>query len=77
MHELALVHQLRVGVVDRRSQNGPVAFQQAVFSLLLAVVASDADPSKVALVLVALGIGIGNALYAPTFSAMQTTNRMP
>jgi predicted MFS family arabinose efflux permease len=43
---------------------------QAVLSIVLAVVATDPDPSKVVLVGVVLAIGIANALYAPTFGSV-------
>lgn len=67
---LSMVGGMLADALDRRRLLVVVAFQQAVFSVLLAVVASDAEPNQVALVLVSLGIGIGNALYAPTFSAV-------
>jgi MFS family permease len=55
---------------DRKRSLMVLCIQQAAFSLLLALVTIPADPSKVALVAVVLAIGIGNALYAPIFSAL-------
>jgi MFS family permease len=55
---------------DRRRSLLVLSVQQAVFSLILAVVTIPEDPSKVAMVAVVLAIGIGNALYAPIFGAV-------
>jgi MFS family permease len=55
---------------DRKKSLMVLSVQQAVFSLLLAVVAIPANPSKVLLVAVVFAIGVGNALYAPIFSAL-------
>ncbi len=55
---------------DRKKSLMALSVQQAVFSLLLAVVAIPANPSKVLLVAVVFAIGVGNALYAPIFSAI-------
>lgn len=44
--------------------------EQLLLSLLLAVIASQDDPSRTALFLCVLAIGIGNALNAPAFSAV-------
>jgi MFS family permease len=55
---------------DRRRSLLLLSLQQAVFSLILAVVTLPEDPSKVAMVAVVLCIGIGNALYAPIFGAV-------
>ncbi|WP_426572632.1 MFS transporter [Aquihabitans sp. McL0605] len=55
---------------DRKRSLLIICVQQAVFSVLLALVTIPADPNKVAMVVVVLIIGIGNALYAPIFSAV-------
>lgn len=55
---------------DRKRSLMILCIQQALFSLLLALVTLPDDPNKVAMVAVVLAIGIGNALYAPIFSAV-------
>ena len=55
---------------DRKRSLMALSIQQAAFSLVLALVAIPANPSKVALVGVVFLIGVGNALYAPIFSAI-------
>lgn len=67
---LSMVGGALADTFDRKRILVVLALQQAVFSIVLAVVASHADPNRTALVLAVLAIGIGNALYAPTFSAV-------
>lgn len=67
---LSLVGGALADAHDRRKLLVVLSVQQAVFSLLLALVTAGGDPNKVALVAVVLAIGCGNALYAPTFSAV-------
>lgn len=55
---------------DRRRVIVIVALTQLLLSLLLAAVMIPEEPSKVALLLVTFGIGIGQAIYAPTFMAL-------
>lgn len=55
---------------DRRRIIATVAFSQLVLSLLLAAVMIPDEPSKVALLLVTLGIGVGQSVYAPAFNAL-------
>ena len=55
---------------DRKRSLIILCIQQAVFSLLLALVTLPAEPNQTAMLLVVLVIGIGNALYAPIFSAV-------
>ncbi len=55
---------------DRRKTLMALSVQQAVFSLALAGVTLAENPSRVLLVAVVTCIGIGNALYAPIFSAV-------
>lgn len=67
---LSLVGGAMADALDRKKLLVALSIEQAVFSLLLAVVALDPSPNRVALVAVVLAIGVGNALYAPTFSAV-------
>ncbi|HRW37280.1 MAG: MFS transporter [Acidimicrobiales bacterium] len=55
---------------DRKRSLMALCIQQAVFSVVLAAVCAPAQPNKALLLLVVLAIGIGNALYAPIFSAV-------
>ena len=55
---------------DRKKVLVVLSIQQAVFSIVLAAVTAPDDPNRVAMVLTVLCIGIGNALYAPIFSAV-------
>jgi len=55
---------------DRRSLLLWVAVQQAVLSLVLAFIVAADEPSKTALLAVVLAIGIGQAVNAPTFTAV-------
>lgn len=57
-------------MIDRRRLLITAQFWQMAFSLLLAVVASGDDPSRVAIVAVVTAVGVGNALNAPAFSAV-------
>lgn len=67
---LSLVGGAMADSYDRKRLLVALSIEQAAFSLLLAAVALDASPNRVALVAVVLAIGVGNALYAPTFSAV-------
>jgi len=67
---LSIVGGALADSLDRKKLLIALSLQQAAFSLLLALVATSADPNKVVLVLVVLAIGIGTSLYAPTFSAV-------
>lgn len=55
---------------DRRKVLMVVAVQQMAFSLLLAWLARGTDPSLLGLVVVVFIIGIGQAVHAPTYSAL-------
>lgn len=57
-------------VIDRRRLLITAQFWQMAFSILLAVVASGDDPSKLAIAAVVTAVGVGNALNAPAFSAV-------
>ena len=59
--------------VDRRRLMIGVALLQTVLSMVLAVVALADEPNRIALVLIVFGIGLGNAINGPTFSAMLPT----
>lgn len=55
---------------DRKKLLMVLSVQQAVFSIVLAVVTLGDSPNKVAMVATVFFIGVGNALYAPIFSAV-------
>ena len=55
---------------DRKKLLMVLSMQQAVFSLILAAVTLPHSPNRVAMVAVVFCIGVGNALYAPIFSAV-------
>jgi predicted MFS family arabinose efflux permease len=57
-------------VFDRRKLLMAVAVEQGLLSLLLAWVVSADDPSRVAIVAIVFGIGMGQAVYGPTYSAL-------
>ena len=68
---LSMVGGMLADAVDRKKLLIALTVEQALFSGLLALVALGGDDaSKWALFAVTLAIGIGNALYAPTFSAI-------
>ncbi len=55
---------------DRKKLLMVLSVQQAAFSLILAMVTLGESPNKVAMVATVFCIGVGNALYAPIFSAV-------
>lgn len=57
-------------LVDRRRLLIWVSVEQLVFSFALALITRSADPSRPGIVLTVLAIGIGQALYAPAYSAL-------
>jgi predicted MFS family arabinose efflux permease len=57
-------------VVDRRRLLVLVSVQQLLLSLVLAWLARSSSPSLWGLVLVTFLIGVGQAIYAPTYSAL-------
>lgn len=65
----SLVGGALADVLDRRKLLIAVAVEQLVLSAGLTVLATDEDPNKVALVAIVLGIGVGQAIHAPTYSA--------
>jgi MFS family permease len=56
-------------VVDRRRLLIIVSIEQLVFSLALAGITRTTDPSRSGIFLLVLAVGIGQAIYAPTYSA--------
>ncbi len=67
---LSMVGGMLADQFDRRTLLIAVSIEQGLLSLLLAQVARDADPSKVALVAIVFGIGVGQAVFGPTYSAL-------
>jgi MFS family permease len=67
---LSVVGGALADTVDRRRLLITVAFTQLALSFVLAAVAAPERPSEVALVVVVFAIGIGQALFNPTYSAM-------
>jgi MFS family permease len=67
---LSLVGGALADIFDRKWVLILVSIEQAFFSLVLAWLARGADPSIAGLVLVTAFIGIGQAIYAPTYSAL-------
>jgi predicted MFS family arabinose efflux permease len=57
-------------IIDRKRLLVMVSWQQLLFSLVLAWLARGSDPSLSGLVLVTFVIGVGQAIYAPTYSAL-------
>lgn len=60
-------------IFDRRRLLLAVGVQQSVFSLLLAFLAFQDDPSRIGILACVLGIGMGQAINAPTFSSLLPT----
>lgn len=67
---LSIVGGLLADTVDRRWLLIGCQVEQMVLSFVLAVVVQQDDPSKTALFLCVLALGVGNALNAPTLSAV-------
>jgi MFS family permease len=67
---LSLVGGALADAVDRKKLLIVLSLVQAVGSVALAAVALSDTPNRAVLVAVVLAIGCGNALYAPTFSAV-------
>lgn len=55
---------------DRRRSLTILSLQQAVFSILIGVVALPASPNRWLLLLMVFGVGVGHALYSPILSAV-------
>lgn len=67
---LSLVGGLLADSIDRRTLLVLGQAEQMILSFVLAIVAAQPNPSHTALFFCVLGIGIGNALSAPTLSAV-------
>ncbi|MGI8662568.1 MAG: MFS transporter [Acidimicrobiales bacterium] len=57
-------------LVDRRRLIIWVSIEQLAFSIVLALIVRSPDPSRLAIFLAVLAIGIGQAVYAPAYSAV-------
>jgi MFS family permease len=57
-------------VVDRRRLLIVVSIEQLIFSLGLAAITRTDNPSHTSIVLMVLAVGIGQAIYAPAYSAL-------
>lgn len=66
----SLVGGLLADLFDRRRLLITVSALQGVLSILLAWVARVEDPSRVWLVAITFGIGMGQAVFGPTYSAL-------
>jgi MFS family permease len=66
----SLVGGLLADMVDRRRLLVIVSATQGILSLALAVVARSDDPSKVGLVGIVFLIGVGQAVFGPTYGAL-------
>lgn len=70
---LATLGGVLADILDRRRLLIWMQLEQLVFSVLLAVLAAGPHPSKWAIFLCVLAIGIGNALSGPAIGAIQPT----
>jgi len=66
----SLVGGALADMFDRRRLLVTVSLTQGALSLVLALVVRDGDPSKVALVGIVFLIGMGQAVFGPTYSAL-------
>lgn len=67
---LSIVGGLLADTIDRRMLLVACQAEQMILSFVLAAIVAVDRPSKTAILLCVLAIGIGNALNAPTFSAV-------
>jgi MFS family permease len=67
---LSMVGGLIADYVDRRRLLVAISLEQLAFSLLLALACRSQHPAHLTIFLLVLAIGIGQAIYAPTYSAM-------
>lgn len=67
---LSMIGGVVADLVDRRRLLIVVSLEQLVFSVALALVCSGANPSKVLIVAFVAAIGVGQATYAPAYSAV-------
>lgn len=66
----SLIGGLLADSIDRRRLLVVVSVFQGILSLVLAAVTRAEDPSRVALVLIVFGIGMGQAVFGPTYGAI-------
>src|SRR5882762_9473294 len=57
-------------LVDRRTLLIIVSIEQLAFSFGLAAITRSSDPSRTGIVLMVLAVGLGQAIYAPAYSAL-------
>ena len=74
---LSVVGGALADTIDRRRLLIGVAVSQLVLSFVLAAVAAPDRPNEVLLVVVVFGIGIGQALFNPAYSAVLPAARGP
>lgn len=67
---LSIIGGLISDLVDRRALLIIVSLEQLLFSFGLAAITRSSDPSRVGIVLMVLAVGLGQAIYAPTYSAL-------
>lgn len=67
---LGLIGGVVADLVDRRKLLLLITLTQIVFAVGLALVVRADDPSRLAIFLVALGSGVGNAMFMPAYSAL-------
>jgi MFS family permease len=67
---LASIGGLVADVVDRRRLLILVSVEQLVFSLVLAAIVAQPDPSHAAIIATVVAIGIGQSMFAPAYSAV-------
>ena len=67
---LSAIGGLVADVVDRRRLLIIVSLEQLAFSMGLAAITRASDPSRAGIFLMVLAVGIGQAIYAPAYSAL-------
>jgi MFS family permease len=67
---LSLVGGYVADIIDRRRLIMWVSVEQLAFSVVLALIVRSPDPSRLAIFLCVLAIGVGQAVYAPAYSAV-------
>jgi MFS family permease len=67
---LPMIGGLLADKTDRKRFLIVLSLEQLVFSLGVAAVVSVPDPSKVLLVVMVLGVGVGSAMFGPAYSAV-------
>jgi len=67
---LSIVGGTLADIFDRRKLLIIVSIEQTFFAVLIAWIAHFPDPSRVGLFLCTLAIGMGQAIYAPTFGSL-------